>query len=102
MVVLSTFPREKDAERIAERLIAKRLAACCNVVPGLVSFFRWEGKQERASECLLLIKTELRRFEELKSFLRAHHPYTLPEVIGLPVQVGDRAYLTWIGKECRP
>jgi len=98
-VLLSTFPKRKDAERVAAGLIEKRLAACCNLIPGLTSFFRWKGKKERSREFLLLIKTEGDRLEEVRNFLRTHHPYELPELIGLPIAAGDSRFLSWITKE---
>ena len=100
-VLLSTFPKRKDAERVAAGLIEKRLAACCNLLPGLTSFFRWEGKKERSKEFLLLIKTKAGRLEAVRTFLRLHHPYELPEIVGLPITVGESQYLSWVEKECR-
>jgi len=98
-VFFSTFPKKKDAERVAKGLIAKRLAACCNLLPDLTSFFRWEGKQERSKECLLIIKTESRCVKKAEAFLKAHHPYELPEFIGVPVAKGNADYLKWIAQE---
>lgn len=101
LIIFSTFPKRKDAERVAERLLEKRLAACCNLIPGLTSFFRWKGKKERCQEVLLLIKTEKRLFGKLRAFLRTHHPYDLPECIGVAITKGDHSYLKWIGEETR-
>lgn len=100
-VLLSTFPKKKDAERVAEGLIEKRLAACCNLISGLTSFFIWEGKRERTQECLLLIKTDRRRLQQVQTFVRRHHPYEVPELIGLPITAGDAEYLAWVEKACR-
>ena len=100
-VILSTFPKRKDAERVAEGLIERRLAACCNLIPALTSFFRWKGKKERSREFLLLIKTEGDRLEGIRNFLRTHHPYELPELIGVPIAAGDSRYLSWITEESR-
>ena len=100
-VLLSTFPNKKDAERVAEGLIEKKLAACCSLIPGLSSFFIWEGKKERAKEFLLLMKVEKSCLQKLHAFLKRHHPYEVPELIGLPVTTGDSSYLTWVEKSCR-
>ena len=99
-VLLSTFPTRRTAERVAAGLIDRRLAACCNLLPDLTSFFRWEGKKERSKEFLLLIKTKADRLEEIQNFLRTHHPYELPELIGVPIAAGDSRFLSWIEKEC--
>ena len=101
LVVLSTFPKKKDAERVAEGLIEKRLAACCNLIPGLSSFFIWEGKKERAKEFLLLIKIDRRSLQKVHTFLKRHHPYQVPELIGLPITAGDASYLSWLEKASR-
>ncbi len=100
-VILSTFPNRKSAETAAKGLIRKRFAACCNLLPNVTSFFRWAGKEERAKEFLLFIKTEFRKREKVRTFLKQHHPYTLPEIIILPIADGDPAYLAWIRKEVR-
>ncbi|MFH1858066.1 MAG: divalent-cation tolerance protein CutA [Candidatus Omnitrophota bacterium] len=86
---------------MAEGLVRKRLAACCNVFPGLTSFYRWNGKQESSREVLLLIKTEARCVEAVSQFLQGHHPYDLPELVGVPIQAGDKAYLEWMRREIR-
>jgi periplasmic divalent cation tolerance protein len=96
VVVLCTVGGAEDAERIARELVERRLAACVNVVPGLVSIYRWKGRVERDEERLLLIKTRAERFLELKAALVALHPYELPEVLALPVQAGHEPYLDWI------
>ena len=101
LLILSTFPRRKEAEKIAELLIQKKLSACCNLLPNLTSFFKWQGKMERSKELLLLIKTESRLLKEVCSFLRANHPYEVPEIVALPIVGGDRSYLTWIHNSCR-
>ena len=101
MVVLSTFPRRKEAERVAKGLIEKRLAACCILLPNITSFFRWQGKQERAREWLLLIKTPSSCLKKVNTFLQRSHPYELPEMIGLPVAVGEESYLAWIRQASR-
>ena len=101
VILLSTFPKKKDAERVAEGLIDKKLAACCNLLPGLVSFYRWKGKRECSKEFLLFIKTESRSLEKVRNFFRLHHPYELPEFVGVPITAGDSSYLKWMGQAIR-
>jgi periplasmic divalent cation tolerance protein len=96
LVALSTVATEADADRIARSLVEKGLAACVNVVPGLVSVYRWKGKVEREPETLLVIKTHGERFEELKAALLAEHPYELPELVALPIAAGHEPYLEWL------
>jgi periplasmic divalent cation tolerance protein len=98
LLVLVTAPEEKAAE-IARTLVEERLAACGNVVPGLRSIYRWEGKVQDDREALLLLKTTRGRFEALRARVLALHPYQLPEVLALPVDGGSEAYLAWIAGE---
>jgi len=99
IVVLCTCPDEAAAERIASALVEERLAACVNRVPGIASTYRWQGKVDRAHECLLLIKTTSERFDALRERIVALHPYELPEVIAVDIALGHAPYLAWIATE---
>ncbi|HEY6001683.1 MAG TPA: divalent-cation tolerance protein CutA [Anaeromyxobacter sp.] len=101
IVVLVTVPTPDRAAEIARTLVEERLAACGNVVPGLRSIYRWEGKVQEDDEALLLLKTTRARFEALRDRVLALHPYEVPEVIALPVEAGSAAYLGWIAAETR-
>ena len=96
LVAMTTVATQEDAERIARSLVEKSLAACVNVVPGVVSFYRWKGALERDQEWLLVIKTRGERFEALKTALIAEHPYELPELIATIVVGGHQPYLEWL------
>jgi periplasmic divalent cation tolerance protein len=96
IVVLVTAPDAEAAARIARTLVEEKLAACGNVVPGLRSIYRWQGKVEDASEALLLVKTTRERFKEIVDRVRAIHPYKLPEIVALPIAAGYDEYLDWI------
>ncbi len=96
MVVLVTSPTRKVGEKIARTLVHERLAACVNVIPGLTSIYRWEGKICRDAEVLLLIKTRQVRLPALTRRVKALHPYTVPEVIALPLAGGSATYLSWV------
>jgi periplasmic divalent cation tolerance protein len=99
LVVLVTAPSPERAAEIARALVEERLAACGNVVPGLRSIYRWEGKVQDDAEALLVLKTTRARFEALRDRVLALHPYEVPEVIALPVEAGSARYLAWIGAE---
>ena len=101
LVVLVTTPDAAKAAEIARILVEERLAACGNVVPGLRSVYRWEGKVHDEGEALLLLKTTRARFEALRARVVALHPYQVPEVLGLAVEAGDAPYLSWIAGETR-
>jgi periplasmic divalent cation tolerance protein len=102
LVVLSTVARAEDAERIGRALVERGLAACVNVVPGLVSIYRWKGQVEREEERLLLIKTRRESFGALREALVALHPYEVPEVVALGIEDGHPPYLAWLDENSRP
>lgn len=99
LVVLVTAPSPEAAAELARALVGERLAACGNVVPGLRSIYRWEGKVHDDAEALLVLKTTRARFEALRDRVLALHPYDVPEVIALPVEAGSARYLAWIAGE---
>ena len=94
--MLSTVATAEDAERLARALVERGLAACVNVVPGLVSFYRWKGEMQRDEELLLVAKTRAERFEALRRALVELHPYEVPEVVALGVDAGHEPYLRWL------
>jgi periplasmic divalent cation tolerance protein len=98
LVVLCTFPDVEQARGIAAELVERRLAACVNLLPGVESIYRWEGKVERAGEVLAVIKTT--RYPELEAALEELHPYEVPEILALPVAAGLAGYLKWLGESC--
>ncbi len=101
LLVFTNVPDRATAERIAEALVAERLAACVNVLEGCTSFYRWEDELEQADEVPLLIKTTREAYPRLESALRGLHPYELPEIIALPIAAGLPGYLDWVVQETR-
>lgn len=98
LVVLVTAPNTEEASRIADALVGARLAACVNILGGIESIYRWEGRIARDSEVLMIIKTTSERYAELEEQIKALHSYTTPEVIALRIECGAEAYLKWIGE----
>lgn len=102
VVVLVTCANRAEARKIARGVVAKRLAACVNIVAGRVeSVYRWKGKMERAQEILLVIKTTRARYAALEREVRRLHSYETPEVIALPIAAGSKAYLDWVSENVR-
>jgi periplasmic divalent cation tolerance protein len=99
LVVLVTAPSAEKAAELGRAAVSERLAACANVVPGIRSIYRWEGKVQDEPEVLLILKTTRARFEALRERVLALHPYRVPEVLALPVEAGSEAYLEWIAGE---
>jgi periplasmic divalent cation tolerance protein len=96
VVALSTVGSAEEADRLARALVERRLAACVNVVPGVVSHYRWQGELQRDEERLLVIKTRAERIEALRDALRELHPYELPELVAFEISAGSPEYLKWL------
>lgn len=101
-LVLCTCPDPDTAGRIAETLVQEALAACVNLIPGLTSIYRWEGRVQRDAEALLLIKTRVEHLPALSARIVALHPYALPEIVAVPLGEGSEGYLAWLAANLAP
>ena len=99
IAVLTNLPDSESAFNLARELVALRLAACANVLAPATSFYRWEGRDEQATEYPVLAKTTRDRYPELERAIRDLHPYELPEIIAWTVDPGLPAYLAWVERE---
>jgi periplasmic divalent cation tolerance protein len=99
IVVLITASSQEEADQIANALVAEMIAACVNVVPGITSVYRWEGKVQRDAEWLLIAKSRRDVLDALVQRVQALHSYDVPEVIALPLVGGSEAYLSWLDRE---
>jgi len=95
-LLLCTCPDQATAEGLAEGLVGTGLAACVNILPGLMSVYRWQDQVETADEVLMLIKTTEARVAELTAYIEQQHPYDVPEVIASPIVGGLETYLDWV------
>lgn len=95
-IINCTCPDQETAEQLGRRLINEKLAACVNIIPGVLSIYPWQGEIETAVEHLLVIKTQEHLYPQVASCIRNHHPYDLPEIIAVAVTQGDSEYLQWI------
>lgn len=102
LVVLVTASGRDEADRVASALVEEGLAACVNVVPGVRSVYRWQGRVERADELLLVIKTARHLLTDLVARVTGLHSYTVPEVVALPIRGGSAAYLDWLAGAVLP
>jgi periplasmic divalent cation tolerance protein len=100
-IVLSSCADREQAERIAHRLVEQQLAACVNILPGMQSIYRWQGKVETAAEVLLVIKTSADLIAEVELTIASLHSYEVPEFLVLPVSGGSHAYLAWLRDSLR-
>jgi periplasmic divalent cation tolerance protein len=97
--IFVTTGTEEEAHKITELLLAKRKAACVNIVPKVDSSFWWQGKLESAQESLLIIKTRASLLSEIIGLVKSVHSYEVPEIIALPIIGGNEDYLKWIDGE---
>ena len=95
-IVLTTIGSQSDALALARVLVEERLAACVNMLPPMISLYRWKGSIEEDQEHLVVIKTIAERLPALEARLREIHPYELPELLVFNVDVGGAAYLDWV------
>jgi periplasmic divalent cation tolerance protein len=99
IVVYITVPSQEVGEQIATMLVENKLAACVNIIPGVLSFYQWKGELEKDDELLLIAKTKAAIFDQLVTEVNKAHPYDVPEVIAIPIVSGSTEYLDWINAE---
>ncbi len=96
VLLLTTWPDKSSAEQAARHWVNKKLAACVNILPSMLSIYHWEGKLNQGSEHQLVIKTAQSKSEALKQAILKQHPYECPEILILPCNGGHQDYLNWI------
>ena len=101
-VALVTAGSDEEAARIARALVEERLAACVNIIPGVRSIYRWQGKVEDDREVLMVIKTNAESLDKLEERVRALHSYEVPEIIALRIDRGSEPYLDWLAGSVLP
>ena len=99
IVVLTTLATAEEAVALVQALLERRLIACGNILPGVRSLYRWEGKVADEREVIVLMKTKAARLEALELAFGELHPYKVPELLALPVSAGLHKYLEWIDDE---
>lgn len=99
VLVYATFPDESVAERIGAELVSAGLAACVNLVPGMLSIYRWEGRIQQEREVVGIVKTRGSLASRVVGWLRVSHPYANPAAVVLPVTQGSADFLQWIKLE---
>ena len=99
--VYTTWPSIVEAEQAGRAIVEQRLAACVNILPGMVSHYWWQGKIERAEEAVMIIKTRASLAEAVRAAVKETHPYTTPAIMVLPVESLDADYHKWIVAETK-
>ncbi len=99
ILVYTTWPSIVEAERAGRTIVERRLAACVNILPGMVSHYWWEGRLERGEEFVMIIKTRAALAERVSTAVKELHSYTTPAIIVLPIESIDEAYHAWLVAE---
>jgi periplasmic divalent cation tolerance protein len=99
VLVYTTYPSIVEAEQAGRAIVERRLAACVNILPGMISHYWWEGKIDRGEEVVMIIKTRVSLAEDVCKAVKEKHPYSTPAVLMLPVESVDPAYHAWIVQE---
>jgi periplasmic divalent cation tolerance protein len=92
----------ENARAAARTLVEEGVAACANIVPGVESIYRWEGKLEASAEVLMVLKTTRERYAALQARITELHSYEVPEIVALRIEAGLPQYLRWVGDNCAP
>ena len=101
IVIFVTCANKIQAKKIAQALIRHKLAACVNLVNPVNSLFWWQKKVDSCKETLLIIKTKKKLFSKLEKLVKSLHSYEVPEIIALPIIMGNKKYLNWINDSTR-
>ncbi|MDP1946195.1 MAG: divalent-cation tolerance protein CutA [Nitrospirota bacterium] len=99
LIILVTTASQKEAVRIGEKMVSARLAACANVIPGIKSIYRWNGKIVKSGETLLMLKSTELRYRALEKAIKAMHSYETPEIVALAIGAGLDHYMSWVRGE---
>ncbi len=101
-VALITTPSLDNAQQLARILVSEHLAACCNVVPAVYSYFSWKDALHEAQEALIIVKTHRNLLAALEQRVSELHPYDVPEIIALPLEASAEPYLKWLHEVLKP
>jgi len=99
VMLYTTHPSLAEAERIGRAVLEARLAACVNILPGMISHYWWQGTIERGEEVVMIIKTRAALAESVRAAVKAMHSYMVPAILVLPIAGGEPAYLDWLMAE---
>jgi periplasmic divalent cation tolerance protein len=100
--VYITYPSVVEAERAGRALVERRLCACVNILPGMISYYRWQGAVERGEEAVMIVKTRSSLAERLSTAVKEMHSYTTPAILVIPLESVDKGYLAWLMAETEP
>jgi periplasmic divalent cation tolerance protein len=100
--VYTTWPSAVEAEQAGRKLVERRLAACVNILPGMVSIYRWQGKAERGEEAVMIVKTRASQAHAVSEAVKQLHSYETPAILVIPLESVDKNYFGWLLDETDP
>jgi periplasmic divalent cation tolerance protein len=100
--VYTTYPSVVEAERAGHALVERRLCACVNILPGMISHYWWQGAIERGEEAVMIIKTRASLAERVSAAVKEMHSYSTPAILVVPLESVDKPYLDWLMAETAP
>ncbi len=101
IIIFITASNKEEAEKIANKLVEKHLAACVNIIDNVRSVFWWEAKIDSANEALMIVKSKKSYLSRVIKLVKSLHSYQVPEIIALPIIAGDKNYLNWLDESLR-
>jgi periplasmic divalent cation tolerance protein len=102
VLVYTTYPSVVEAEKTGRALVERRLCACANILPGMISHYRWQDAIERAEEVVMIVKTRASLAEDVRAAVKEMHSYSTPAFLVIAVESVDPAYLEWLMTETAP
>jgi periplasmic divalent cation tolerance protein len=100
--VYTTWPTAVEAEQAGRSLVELRLAACVNILPGMISHYRWEGEVERGEEAVMIVKTRASLTAAVEAAVKELHPYSTPAILVIALESVEQTYLKWLMAETKP
>jgi periplasmic divalent cation tolerance protein len=101
VLVYTTYPSVVEAEAAGRTLVERRLCACVNILPGMISLYWWQGKIDRGDEVVMIIKTRASLAEAVRAAVKSMHSYSTPAILVLPLESVDPDYHAWIVAEAK-
>ncbi len=101
IVVITTTSNKENAEKIAQTLLAQKLAGCVQIIGPISSYYYWENELCQDEEWICLIKSSQNHYPTLENIIQEIHPYEVPEIISLPIEEGSEGYLSWLNQQLK-
>ena len=96
-----TFGNVKDAKKMGSLLINKKLAACTNILPSILSIYIWNNKIQNDKEFSMIVKTSKSKVRKAIQFIVKHHSYDCPAVSAFPIELSHKNFQKWIIEQTR-